>query len=402
MTKTLRCQTELAPPHADEPAHPADEEPTWFLAVANDPTPEELAKRYRRRYNLPTDVRVLPPRHGEIHGYGYHDWIASGRSGEFDLPDIFDHNAEPCAPSRRPSARRDRLSLWQVYVLAALGAMFSGGSVGYLASQAGAIKEQLLATFVEPAATRTNPASPPPLVIAADQHRSSKPVVMAKLEVADVNGRVNSLIPLALAAEPAAPQVDLLLKISGLPADAYLTSGHRDAEKAWVLTLADLKDVKLMIPKPARPEIDVAVAAIEAGTGELAAPVKTMTIAISDAAVVPVAAPPPQTYHLQSIDPKRPEPADAERVANLLRQGHAAWLAGDVDSARGYFELAWSAGSGDAAMELGRTYDPDSGLHGGAAHADFDRTEALRWYERAAATGEEEASGAMARLRAKP
>ena len=83
------------------------------------------------------------------------------------------------------------------------------------------------------------------------------------MQVADVSGQTNSLIPLSLRAEPGIVGSDLLLKISGLPESAYLTSGQRDADKLWALNIADLKDVKLIVPHSQIPEIDLAVAAFE-------------------------------------------------------------------------------------------------------------------------------------------
>ena len=61
--------------------------------------------------------------------------------------------------------------------------------------------------------------------------------------------------------------------------------------------MAELKDLKLVVPDAPKPELDLAVAAFEPKTGELAAPVKTMTVALSDVVVEPASAPPPSADH---------------------------------------------------------------------------------------------------------
>ena len=50
----------------------------------------------------------------------------------------------------------------------------------------------------------------------------------------DLSGNANSMIPLMLSAEPGDAGQDLILKLSGLPADAYLTAGTRDGD-GWEL-----------------------------------------------------------------------------------------------------------------------------------------------------------------------
>ncbi len=72
----------------------------------------------------------------------------------------------------------------------------------------------------------------------------------------------------------------------------------------------------------------------------------------------------------------------------LLQRGDAALAIGDVTAARLLYERAANAGSAEAAIALGKTYDirflPETGVRGSTANKDL----AARWYRRAADLGD--------------
>jgi hypothetical protein len=245
---------------------------------------------------------------------------------------------------------------------------------------------------------------------------AKKPVPTATLEVADVAGETNSFIPLALHAQPADLGSDILLKISGIPEGAYLTSGRRDDDKVWALTPAEIKNVRLVVPEAQEPKIDLAVAAFEQKTGELAAPVKTMTIALSDVVVQPASAPPPMqiasvTASGKSGHPAPIPPPDAMSLAahapetgavrSLVLAGDALLKAGDVTAARNSYEQAWTGGSPAGAYGLARSYDPVVLAGLARKNAEPDKAKALEWYERAASSGHANAADSIVRLQLK-
>jgi TPR repeat protein len=90
-----------------------------------------------------------------------------------------------------------------------------------------------------------------------------------------------------------------------------------------------------------------------------------------------------------SIAPSAPaDPSPGPRLSELeidalRRHGDAFLSAGDVTSARLYYERAAEAGDGDAALQLGASYDPVvlsfAGIHGVTG----DPARALFWYRRA-------------------
>jgi hypothetical protein len=246
---------------------------------------------------------------------------------------------------------------------------------------------------------------------------AKKPVATATLEVSDAAGETNSFIPLALSAQPAETGSDILLKISGIPEGAYLTSGRRNEDKIWAVTLAELKDLKLVIPEAQQPKIDLAVAAFEPKTGELAAPVKTLTVALSDVVVEPASAPPPsqtaalpaagKTGHPAPIPPPDSmtmaalQSSEVTATRTLVVEGDSLLKSGDVRQARLSYEKAWAAGSPAGAFGVARSYDPVVLGSLALKNDKPDKAKALEWYEKAATAGHSGATDAIVRLRLK-
>jgi hypothetical protein len=233
-----------APLRRATPSQPAAPllQPSWVLSAAGEQlTREELLARYRRQRMLPedpfeTEPPSEPPR-------GYPDSIMSERHGTRSR-----ERARPAAPSARPSPRS--FTAAQTFAIAAATALVAGGSAGVLSTHLMASQAAGLSQV-------------PEANVAGDSLIEKKPVPTATLQVEDVIGETNSFIPLALHAVPAGLDTDMLLKISGLPEGAYLTSGHRQDDKIWTLSLAETKDVNLMIPRADDPQIDLAIAAFE-------------------------------------------------------------------------------------------------------------------------------------------
>lgn len=382
---------------------------------------EELLARYRRQRALPDDPfenggRPTPPP-------GYRDRIMNGQH---------DHpfgEREPAPPAARAVRT---FTLGQTFAIAAAMALVAGGGAGVLSARfagqtASASAPALAVAPVAEASVSGQPlkVAEAPAPAAMDTVIDKKPVATATLQVADVTGETNSFIPLALHAEPGGLDKDMLLKISGVPEGAYLTSGRRQDDQIWALSLAETKDVKLVVPQASEPEFDLAVAAFEPGTGELAAPVKTMTVALKDVVVQaasapppgqtqaappvaksalpganaarPVAIPPPQSV---SLAVATPETAETQQLISAADQ---LFGRGDVVSAQRGYERAWgNDGSAAAAFGLARSYDPLVLASLAKSNGAPDRDQALRWYQRAASAGNPDAAEAIIRLQMKP
>jgi hypothetical protein len=100
-----------------------------------------------------------------------------------------------------------------------------------------------------------------------------------------------------------------------------------------------------------------------------------------------------------SLVPALPAPSlDPEELAILIERGHDFLKAGDIPSARLVLRRAANAGSAQAALALGGTYDgmllAELGVLGFAA----DAAQARTWYQRALELGSPEASRRLDRL----
>lgn len=255
---------------------------------------------------------------------------------------------------------------------------------------------------------------------------SKKPITTASLDVADAKGNVNTLIPLNISAEPGVPNQDIALRLSGLPADAYLTAGTKLANNAWILKPGEELGVKLMIPSAQTSPVLIAVDAIEPRTGDLAAPTEEIKVALENAApatntqagppasqVEPASAPPTDVKRNFNLPPAeqhesaaaQPIPAPLEKAGvtggdsdSLMRNGDKLLGLGDFTAARSFFSKARELGNREASLRLGQTYDPvvfrDKNVQG----LKPDPALALKYYLEARTAGIEDADTAITGL----
>jgi hypothetical protein len=91
-------------------------------------------------------------------------------------------------------------------------------------------------------------------------------------------------------------------------------------------------------------------------------------------------------------------PEESGRIDELLAHGHKMVEVGYLAGARAYFQRAAEAGSADAALALGETYDQDFIDSIGAHGIKPDRAQARAWYERAQDLGSQEAKTKLRRV----
>jgi hypothetical protein len=100
----------------------------------------------------------------------------------------------------------------------------------------------------------------------------------------------------------------------------------------------------------------------------------------------------PQTTERRSAPSPGSSSADPQlspaQVAALVARGDAYLSAGDIASARLYYERAADVGNGGAALRLGATFDPAFLAQAGVRGAPGDPARASSWYRRAYELGE--------------
>ena len=123
------------------------------------------------------------------------------------------------------------------------------------------------------------------------------------------------------------------------------------------------------------------------------------------AEAMPAPAPAPQlTTAPPSNDAAAPPPASlslaSDEIAMLLNRGKDAFSTGDLAAARLLLRRAAEAGSAEAALALGATFDPLVIRRLGAIGAAPDAAQARQWYQKAVALGSPTASQPLATLEA--
>ena len=124
------------------------------------------------------------------------------------------------------------------------------------------------------------------------------------------------------------------------------------------------------------------------------------TIAPSgETSLPPQATPSPASQPAASAPANRPEVSlDNDEILRLIKRGKDLLNDGDFAAARLLFERAANAGSADAALALGSTYDPLVIKRLGAVAVTPDIAKARKWYQFAADHGSAAASLQLANL----
>lgn len=293
------------------------------------------------------------------------------------------------------------------------------------------------ATAATPAAGEQSQAPAP-----AAEAVSSKPVKIATLKVANATGRAASRIPMVVGADASLDGRAITLKVDGVPTGARLTRGQRQGDGSWLVDPAEAAGLALIVPEMPPSALRLTVAAIERDSGDLAAPVKEMRVNVvaKDVVVTPASQPVVNSRNFsgqtvaaeprpRAVDPDEalpeppssdddiaaaaaepaPQPGPNQRVASLppepenptvkqaapaspqsralITRGIGLLRFGDVVAARRLFEKAVEYGDANAAIMVGRTYDPVVFEKLDVRGLKADPQRAMSWYQRARAAG---------------
>jgi len=415
--------------------------PSWLTQHYRDDDAEFLVNQYRRKQEEEPEAASAPP---ENRTYEYYRRRIMERQRE-QLDVQRERAPMPRVPSRptlpvgelevqhrhydrerdeQPvsySSSYDRPRLKKSLLFAGVFAAVAGGAVGFAVTKYDQISNA--ANDIYAFAAGFMPGDSETMLTSTGQTTiSKKPIAIASLAVSDVTGTLNSMIPLALNAEPAFENQELAIKITGLPASAYLTAGKKISDNTWILKDGEEDGINLFVPQSNTPKFDISVSAIETNTGELAAPVKEMTVAIDDVKVedetvlqiTPASAPPETiipvkatqqetiesapTASIVPITPIKP-PLSAE-VTGLLGKGDMLMKTGDLISARQFYSRAFQMGAAEGAMGVAKTYDPTVFAEMKVQGITPDAVKAAEWYEKAKQAGVTEAEAALTTLSA--
>jgi hypothetical protein len=170
-----------------------------------------------------------------------------------------------------------------------------------------------------------------------------------------------------------------IIVIRAMPEGASFSQGRPYDATEWNLRPDEIGDLKLKLPKVAGGKSELRVELMAADGTVLASATTELNLL-----------PDPKAALILRSD-------ESERVNDLIEHGQKMIDVGYLAGARAYFQRAAEAGSGEAALQLGATYDPDFIDRIGAQGIKADPQEASAWYERAKQLGVE---GAEAKLKA--
>jgi len=241
-----------------------------------------------------------------------------------------------------------------------------------------------------PAAFANNEA-PPPIPEAMTASAASSETVLAKRSIelpavalslaSEIQGEAGKQVqfPIALDSDDRLP-LRSIISVRELPAGASLSAGRPYGETEWSLRPDEIGDLSLTLPQAANGQHVVGVVLI-AGDG---------TAIASGSTRLDIAPDPKAALILR--------PGDAARVEELLAHGQKMIEVGYLAGARGYFRRAAEAGSAEAALALGATFDPSFIAEIEAQGIPADPAEARLWYERAKTLGSALADDRIAAL----
>ena len=256
-----------------------------------------------------------------------------------------------------------------------------------------------------PAPART--ASPPPAATlppaqveaprqAAVQPQAQPPAEPAsgqKLAARDASGAADGPIKLDIRVADASDKEESLISLKGLPPEARLSTGIDVGGGQWLLPPARLKDLTVTLPKGTTGEygLEVQLLKDDAQTSlsdSVSFDLRVVRKRQEGAVVLPsnTAAAPAgteQASRLAVLPDETPQIETDFLTQMLIRDGNRLMRDGDIASARRLYEQAATNGNAEAALAMGRSYDPSYFEKLPVKTGKPDPATAFEWYKKA-------------------
>jgi hypothetical protein len=171
-----------------------------------------------------------------------------------------------------------------------------------------------------------------------------------------------------------------IITIRGLPEGTSFSAGRPFGETEWSLRPDEITDLRMILPATASGQRSLSVDVVAADGSMMASAGTRLDIA-----------PDPKAALVS-------RPDDTARIDELMAHGRKMVSVGYFPGARAYFQRAAEAGSADAALSVGKTYDPSFIEEIGAQGIKPDVKQARIWYERAKALGNKDADAQLLAL----
>jgi hypothetical protein len=177
--------------------------------------------------------------------------------------------------------------------------------------------------------------------------------------------------------------------VRGLPPEATLSGGRQSGAGAWLIKGEHVPDLTLTLGEAAAGDYPVEIYILESGDGPQARRNFVLRVAPSDR-IHAAASSPSVTFAAAGAAPGAPaieEPTTPPDAAVLRARSVRLLGEGDIAAARLLLLHLAERGDGEAAYDLGRTFDGQMLAELGAEGLDGDPARARGWYERASQVG---------------
>jgi hypothetical protein len=214
-----------------------------------------------------------------------------------------------------------------------------------------------------------------------------------KLAARDANGPADGPIKLDIRLADSSDKEESLISLKGLPPEARLSTGIDVGGGQWLLPPARLKDLTVTLPKGTTGEFGLEVQLLkDDAQTSLSDPISfdlRVTSRRQEGAVaVPSstgAAPAggEQASRLAVLPDETPQIETDFLTQMLIRDGNRLMRDGDIASARRLYEQAAANGNAEAALAMGRSYDPSYFEKLPVKTGKPDPATAFEWYKKA-------------------
>lgn len=211
--------------------------------------------------------------------------------------------------------------------------------------------------------------------LAGTQAVTLRPIGSPK-EPLRLEARKPARLPLQFQPEHAA-QESYIVVLGGAPAGTTLLGASRIGSDSWFLPAGSASRLEITLPEWSNSPLEVAIE-LRRTNGLVAG--QTMAW---------LAVPPPGAAETTGMG------TDQAAVKDLLAQGSRLIERGEIVAARSVYQRAADMGSGEAALALGATYDPNRLWSLGAIGMVGNKERAKHWYARANDLGHPEANGRL-------
>ncbi len=250
-------------------------------------------------------------------------------------------------------------------------------------------------------------ADQPPQRVASASSPQQQPLSVASTQPPATPVPVTSVAAIAPVVPVVAPDAPAFCRTPGLVLNAYPECTHpgiqaeRHVQKTKGPQAAPTNvSIKPVPPAPVAPS-ETRAATLQRGSFPVAtavhqqvdsAPNVAHVVAPAEQAPVVLAS---STAILNSTSLPSAAPRPSSLVADLLKRGAEMLAENDIVAARLLYQRAAQAGSAQAALEVGKTYDPQflASIH--AIGIDGDPATARAWYQRAKAMGQPKPADAL-------